>query len=80
VQLRLFNHQPLLSADTKGAGYYAALTPGISYWPVRAFKISLLWEASISAVSNYNYPTDSGSTPTNYDRYANDFGARFGLN
>lgn len=71
---------PTLTADTRGTGYYVALTPGISYWPVRAFSVSATMGSLDFSRLNYDYPTNSGATPNNYDNHTNDFGARFGLN
>lgn len=71
---------PILTADTKGSGYYAALTPGISYWPVRAFSVSATMGSLDFSRINYDYPTNSGTEPSNYSNHTNDFGARFGLN
>jgi len=71
---------PTLTADTKGAGYYVALTPGISYWPVRAFSVSATMGSLDFSRLSYDYPTNSGAAPSDYSNHTNDFGARFGLN
>lgn len=72
------NNQTVLTF--KGDGYYAALTPGIVFFPVPKLGLS----ASIGSLGysrfNYDYPQGTGITaPKDYESTFSDFGASFGL-
>lgn len=73
------NSGSALIAEQKASGYYAALTPGIIFFPIPKFGIS----ASIGSLGynrlNYDYPTNSGNKPDGYESKSSDFGARFGV-
>ena len=65
--------------EFKGSGYYAGLTPGVIFFPVPKFGIS----ASIGSLRydrmSYDFPTNSGTKPDNYENTASEFGLGFGL-
>ena len=67
-------------SETKGSGFYAAITPGIIFFPIPKFGIS----ASIGSLGyeqmNFDYPTNEGTAPDEYENKSSDFGAYFGLN
>ena len=66
-------------SELKGSGYYAALTPGIVFFPIPKLGLT----ASIGSLGldhlTYDYPTNAGNTPNGYENYSNTFGASFGL-
>ena len=69
-----------LIAEQKASGLYAALTPGIIFFPVPKFGIS----ASLGSLGysrlNYDYPTNSGTKPNGYEESSSTLGASFGFN
>lgn len=74
------NNNPTVITFT-GSGYYAALTPGIVFFPVPKLGLS----ASIGSLGysrfSYDYPEGTGTTaPKEYESTTSDFGASFGLN
>ena len=68
-----------LVVEQKASGLYAALTPGVIFFPVPKFGIS----ASVGSLGysrlNYDYPTNSGNKPDGYEESSSSVGASFGL-
>lgn len=68
-----------LIQEDRASGYYADLTPGIIFFPIPKLGLN----ASIGSLGfnrlNYDYPTNSGPTPSDYKSYSTSFGASFGL-
>jgi hypothetical protein len=66
-------------AEFKSSGFYAALTPGVIFFPIPKFGIS----ASIGSLGyerlNNDYPTNSGTTPNGFESTSSSFGADFGI-
>lgn len=73
------NGSNALIQEYKASGYYADLTPGIIFFPIPKLGLS----ASVGSLGfnrlNYDYPTNAGTTPTDYKSYSTNFGASFGL-
>jgi len=65
--------------EYKGSGYYAALTPGIVFFPIPKFGLS----ASLGSLGysryRYDFPTGGGPAPAGYENTGSTFGASFGL-
>jgi hypothetical protein len=65
--------------ELKASGLYAGLTPGVIFFPIPKFGIS----AAVGGLSynrlNYDYPTNAGTTPNNFEDTSNEFGLKFGL-
>ena len=66
------------TSEIKEAGYYAALTPGIVFFPIPKFALS----ASIGSLG-YNRlkidPPKGANVPSGYEHSVSDFGLSFGL-
>lgn len=73
------NNPNALIQESKASGYYAELTPGIVFFPIPKLGLS----ASVGSLAfsrlNYDYPTNAGTTPSDYKSYSTSFGASFGL-
>ncbi|MDB5269862.1 MAG: hypothetical protein JWP58_2902 [Hymenobacter sp.] len=66
--------------ETTGNGYYAAITPGIVFFPIPKLGLSATMGALAFSHYSYDYPRSSGTVaPTNYESKNDTFGANFGL-
>ncbi|UOQ54206.1 hypothetical protein [Hymenobacter cellulosivorans] len=70
--------QPLIS-EFKAKGLYAGLTPSIVFFPIPKLGLS----ASIGGLQydrlSYDYPTNAGTAPPDYENKTSNLGAYFGL-
>ena len=68
--------------ETKGNGYYAALTPGIVFFPIPKLGLSATMGALAFSHYGYDFPTSDVSgnvAPASYEDKTDIFGANFGL-
>lgn len=66
-------------SERKGSGLYAGLMPSIVFFPIPKLGLSAsIGELGYSRM-NYDYPTNSGPTPSNYENKYSGLGANFGL-
>lgn len=70
------NPNPNTTYDTKGSGYYAAITPGVIFFPVPKFGIS----ASIGNIGYSKLDLKNSNDADGQSKSADNFGASFGLN